>query len=706
MTRKEKIDFLRDNIKGVGEAKAEKIADVFASYDNVLDIPRNPQTHFALQQAIGQASAASVLEQIETMRKQGAIVKSFVDCGIPYFSALNIVKTELLYNAFLKDPYTIGRQNAIPFEACDIFAHKLMAKEGRSPDMFASRMHYFIEAMLAELENSGHTFAYITQLTKKLNGYQRKHVYLPDNYENSTLLLYLMDNDMVEIERHEQLKKWKVYRKKTADLENDIAYHIRRLAFNKSGVKAPPFVPKKMRYDAVQRSAIESAATSGLKVITGPPGSGKTAVINGIITYFKEIKPGARIIMCAPTGRAAKHMTEITGDSSSTIHRLLGLSETSQFIKKDKLFCDMVICDEASMLNLDVTFELLSRIPTGTVVYFVGDKDQLPAVGPGNVLHDIINSGVVPVYQLTKVYRQDGIILENAHEINNGKVPTRTSEQYQHFTFTDANKLRDAIVQKFSELYDPNEPFETQILVPSYQTECGIDFINYVIQDLNEHDYIYKSHSRKTTYRVGDRVELTRDCGKHSAGTIGTIVHVDIKPLLDDNGEQILDENGHGKTEKFFTVKVEKDTVVVRSEFNLTSVCTYKQFDKILMTKNNKDGLYQNGSVGIFLANRGEELLVEFDGEEVLIPKASIEDMTLGYAISVHKSQGSEYKHVLMCLPDKPVNMLKRNIAYTGATRAKVDLFIYEMKGAMQKAVETNLELFMQTGLKNKLSGK
>ena len=106
------------------------------------------------------------------------------------------------------------------------------------------------------------------------------------------------------------------------------------------------------------------------------------------------------------------------------------------------------------------------------------------------------------------------------------------------------------------------------------------------------------------------------------------------------------------------------------------------------------------------MANRGEELLVEFDGEEVLIPKASIEDMTLGYAISVHKSQGSEYKHVLMCLPDKPVNMLKRNIAYTGATRAKVDLFIYEMEGAMQKAVETNLELFMQTGLKNKLSGK
>ena len=706
MTRKEKIDFLRDNVKGVGEAKAEKIADVFANYDNIMYVPRNPQTHFALQQAVGQATARSVLEQLETMRLQSEQVNKMVGCGIPYFAALNIVKTELLHKAFLKDPYTIGRQNNVPFEACDNFAHKLMAPDNKSPDMYASRMHYFIEAMLAELENSGHTYAYITQLTKKLNAYQKKHVYLPDNYENSTLLLYLMDNDMVEIERSAQLKKWKIYRKKTADLENDIAYHIRRLAFNKGGVKAPPFVPKKMKYDEVQRSAIESAATSGLKVITGPPGSGKTAVINGIITYFKEIKPGAKIIMCAPTGRAAKHMTEITGDSSSTIHRLLGLSETSQFIKRDKLFCDMVICDEASMLNLDVTFELLSRIPTGTVVYFVGDKDQLPAVGPGNVLHDIINSGVVPVYQLTKVYRQDGIILENAHEINKGVVPTRTSQQYQHFTFNDASKLRDAILEKFKELYDPNEPFETQILVPSYQTACGIDFINYVIQDLNEHDYIYKHTTRKPTYKAGDRVELMRDCDGVSSGAIGTVVDVLVKKVLDDQGNPVVDDMNIVKTEKHFVVKVGDREVVAKTESSLISVCTYKQFDKILMTKNNKDGLYQNGSVGIFLANRGEELLVEFDGEEIMIPKSAIEDMTLGYAISVHKSQGSEYKHVLMCLPDKPVNMLKRNIAYTGATRAKEDLFIYEMEGAMQKAVETNLELFMQTGLKNKLCGK
>jgi exodeoxyribonuclease V alpha subunit len=123
------------------------------------------------------------------------------------------------------------------------------------------------------------------------------------------------------------------------------------------------------------------------------------------------------------------------------------------------------------------------------------------------------------------------------------------------------------------------------------------------------------------------------------------------------------------------------------------------------MTKNDKNGLYQNGSVGIFLANYSDHVLVEFDGEEVELPHTAIEDMTLGYAISVHKSQGSEYKHVILCLPDKPENMLKRNIVYTGVTRAKEDIYIYEMEGAMSKAVETNLELFMQTGLKEKLIG-
>jgi exodeoxyribonuclease V alpha subunit len=121
------------------------------------------------------------------------------------------------------------------------------------------------------------------------------------------------------------------------------------------------------------------------------------------------------------------------------------------------------------------------------------------------------------------------------------------------------------------------------------------------------------------------------------------------------------------------------------------------------MTKNDRDGLYQNGSVGIFISNMGDSFIVESDGEEVEIPKSAVDDMTLGYAISVHKSQGSEYKHVLLCLPEKPVNMLKRNIIYTAVTRAKKDIVVLEMPGTIQKSVETNTETLMQTNVKHKL---
>lgn len=626
MTRKEKIDFLIHNINGVGPAKAEKIADAFENVDSFIELAYDKNAYDTMKNAVGISLAKSIMDQFIDIKRQDEAVQKMVECGVPYFSATTIAKTELLFKAFQEDPYTIGRQNNLKFEHCDRFGHLAFAESERSPDMSKARMQWFIEAMLSDLENSGHTFAYLNQLTKKINQYQKKHEYLPDNYENSSVMLYLINNDLVEVEKDKNIKKWKVYRKETAALENDIAYHIKRLSINKNTTKVEPFKSNGMNYDGVQLSAIQSASMSGLKVITGPPGSGKTAVINGIISYFNQIKSGARIILCAPTGRAAKHMTEISGSDSSTIHKLLGITENKMFMKKEKLKCDMIICDEASMLNLDVTYELLSRIETGTVVYFVGDKDQLPAVGPGNVLHDIINSHVVPVYHLTKVYRQDGIILENAHDINNGVMPEKTSELYKMNTYNDASILKADALALFQELYDENEPFETQILVPSYKTDCGITALNKAIQDLNTSHYIYR--------------------------TVGG---------------------------------------------------GYKERDKILMTKNHKDGLYQNGSVGLFLSNLGDEIVVEFDGEEVVLPKSAIDDMTLGYAISVHKSQGSEYKHVILCLPDKPVNMLKRNIVYTAVTRAKKDIAIFEMEGSMQKSVDTNLEIFMQTGLKDKL---
>ena len=169
LTRKEKINFLTENIRGVGPAKAEKIADAYADVDNLLDLEKTREEYKRLSDVIGTSLAASILDQIAEIKKQDEFISVMVSCGITYYTAMNIVKTELLFEAFKKDPYTIGKQNNIDFVACDKFAHAYFIQFDKSPDMCCSRMKYFIEAMLLNLENSGHTFAYLTQLVKKMN---------------------------------------------------------------------------------------------------------------------------------------------------------------------------------------------------------------------------------------------------------------------------------------------------------------------------------------------------------------------------------------------------------------------------------------------------------------------------------------------------------------------------------------------------------
>lgn len=168
MNRKEKIEFLIANIKGVGPSKAEKIADAFADIENLTSLAYDKNAMTRLKETVGIALANAVMDQLVDIKRQDEAVQLMVECGIPYFSATTIAKTDLLFKAFKKDPYTIGRQNDIKFEHCDRFAHVLFC-EGNAPDMSKARMQYFIEAMLASLENSGHTFAYLSQLTKKIN---------------------------------------------------------------------------------------------------------------------------------------------------------------------------------------------------------------------------------------------------------------------------------------------------------------------------------------------------------------------------------------------------------------------------------------------------------------------------------------------------------------------------------------------------------
>ena len=629
LSYEENKNLLVNSLTGVGPAKAEKILEVFPNMNGFSSLYQDFQLLEKLNKVFSPSFANNIKEQIEKIQKNDEKTLFMINCGIPAPSASEIVKNPLEYEAFTKDPYAVGKNHNIDFALCDKFAHAYRWEE-TSPDYDEPRMKAFIEAMLLELEASGHTYATLKQLTNRMNRYQRNYTYYPVSYTPSHVLLYIDDPTMFHVDGDmKNPDAMHVFRKSTYDLENDIAYHVRRLSKGEELESTEKgTLPKGIRYDEIQLNAIKSCDSSGLKIITGPPGSGKTAVINGIIHYYKSKHPDKQVVMCAPTGRAAKHIVEITGEKASTIHRLLGINGYTKKREDEKLDAGLVVCDEASMLNLDITFELLSRIQSGTVVYFVGDKDQLPAVGPGNVLHDIINSEIVPVYHLTKVYRQDGTILENAHRINAGKTNLKQDGVFTVKRFDSAEDLKKVAIERFLAYYDEDTPFETQILIPSYKTECGIDAVNLAVQALNPELFSVKGHSPKACF---------------------------------------------------------------------------KKNDKILMVKNDPHGQYQNGSVGMFIASTPDGIRVNFEGEEMVLPKTALNDMTLGYAVSVHKAQGSEYDNVIICLPEKPSSMLKRNIIYTAVTRAKKNCWILYVGNSLNQSILTHEELFMQTRLMEKL---
>lgn len=418
-----------------------------------------------------------------------------------------------------------------------------------------------------------------------------------------------------------------------------------------------------IKYASSQKQAIASALKDSVFILTGGPGTGKTTIIKAIIKIFTTL--GLTYVLAAPTGRAAKRMSESTLCEAKTIHRLLefeyseGDDEEPCFQRNESnpLKADVVIIDEASMIDSYLFFSLLRAIKPSTRLLLIGDASQLPSVGAGNVLKDIISSGVFSVAKLNEVFRQENgsSIVYNAHAINNGKYPDLSNKSSDFFFMprSSVSEISSTIIQLYEKRlpakYGDNITDEIQILCPTKKSECGTIHINKFIQSIKnpESDTKRQINVRDFILREGDRVMQTKN-------------NYDITWSRDNIfGES---ETGHGVF---------------------------------------------NGDIGIVTSidTKNEQVTMVFDGKTAVYDYQELDEIEHAYAVTIHKSQGSEYPVVIIPISQVAPLLMTRNLIYTAITRAQKMVIIVGSKEVLYNMIDNNIDSKRNTGLSRFLGG-
>ena len=620
-------------IKGIGAALAARIVRHFG--DDTLRIIETEPERLAEVKGISERKAREIAEQVEDkadMRKAMMFLQQY---GISQTLGAKIYQQykQDMYRILKENPYKMAEDiSGVGFKIAD----EIAARIGIHTDSdYRIRSGLLYILLLATAE--GHVYLpkkVLLARAEKLLGvqadYMEKHIVdlaidrkivvkeITDDFtDEKEQVVYASQYYQIELHTAQMLHELNL--KDTID-EEVIAEKIRRIQ------KA-----EKIELDEMQQQAIAEAVKNGLLVITGGPGTGKTTTINGIIRYFEMEE--LDIYLAAPTGRAAKRMTEATGYEAKTIHRMLELTgapeEKSGSIyfernAQNPLEADVIIIDEMSMVDIFLMHALLSAVVSGTRLILVGDVNQLPSVGPGSVLKDIIASGEFPVVELVKIFRQasQSDIVVNAHKINQG-VPVSLDNKSMDFFFLkryDANVIISVVItliQKKMPKFVDAEPYDIQVLTPMRKGLLGVERLNVILQQyLNppSKEKKEKEHG-KGLFREGDKV-------------------MQIK-----NNYQL-----EWEIRGLYGIPVEKGVGVF------------------------------NGDTGIIkeINTFAETITVEFDERRfVEYSFKQLEELELAYAITIHKAQGSEYPAVIIPLLAGPKMLMNRNLLYTAVTRAR-----------------------------------
>jgi len=637
-TKKGIIEFLKRHVKGLGDKTATLIVDTLG--EEALSKIEKDYTCLIGIGKIKEEKAKKIYNAITANKYFEELFLFIRSCGYNYEIALKIYEEfkDLSLKTITNNPYILCNIDGIDFTIADKIAKNLFF-DYKKIERIKYAILYYIEI---DMQSYGNLFIYKDDLLNNINPFLNtysayKDVYIEkeiieqglnelkseqkiviDKYEDSEVIYltkyYYIENEIIKLLKN-HLQATKMFVVKTEDIDDFINYYESKYS---------------IKLASKQKEAIYMALQNGLSILTGGPGTGKTQTINAIIKCIEYIKKGAVIHLLAPTGRASRRIAEVTNKEAKTIHRAIGLNPYKES-EINTLEGDIVIIDESSMIDAYVFYKLLKSIDYNTRILFVGDYEQLPSVGPGLILRDLINSGVIPVTKLDEIFRQSkqSNIVSNAHKIIKGIKTTdedglifndNRKKDFYFIRTNDITEIKSLILSKMQGLIDKKwfKLQNIQILTPMKKKDLGTDELNYLIQNTfnkkNENTQIELQNGK--TFRIGDRV---------------------------------------------------------------------------IQTINNYDLNVFNGEIGYikFINDEEMKVTVEFEDKEVEYNEEELEQLELAYAITIHKSQGSEFPVVIIPIHESQQSMLNRNLIYTAVTRAKHMVLLIGSENALNKGIET-----------------
>ncbi|MBU8848582.1 MAG: ATP-dependent RecD-like DNA helicase [Desulfobacterales bacterium] len=625
-------------IKGIGPVMAKRIVKRFGIKS--LDIIEKKIEKLSQVEGIGKKRIEMIRQAWDDQKEVRTVMLFLQSHGVSTAYAAKIFKTygQDSIHIVKENPYRLARDIfGIGFIIADSIAEKL-GMEKHAPQRIEAGLEY----VLHQLSDDGHVCYPYNELCLKV-----QHMLEVDR---DIVLKAITDSFLagrIVIEDINEDKKL-VFLKKFHVCETGIAQNFERLKnFPKSvrkidSKKAIEWIKGQIRITLAksQEEAVKKSLEEKVLIITGGPGTGKTTIINAIIKILK--KAGAKILLAAPTGRAAKRMSEATWERALTIHRMLDYSMKEAGFKKNNknlLKCDVLIIDEASMIDTVLMHHLLKAVPKEATLILVGDVNQLPSVGPGNVLNDLIMSNAVGVVTLDTIFRQarKSLIVVNAHRINKGMFPVLANENKKsNFYFVQKeepedvlNTIIDLVQNRIPQKFKVDPVDDIQVLTPMHRGVVGAGNLNHELQKiLNPNKGILQRGNRE-----------------------------------------------------------------------------FKVSDKVMQIRNNYDKHVYNGDIGriVDINFIDQKVLLNFDGREVDYDFSALDEIVHAYAVSVHKSQGSEYPVVIIPVVIQHYILLQRNLIYTAVTRGKKLVVLVGTKKALAMAVNTDKSSRRHTRLSHRL---